>query len=136
MSLRPPALRHVEYRRQDNAIVVRYLKAKILDKVEIVEAGKELTRLLEEGCVPVDGGCTRIVINCVNVGFFASEMFGELIKLEKKGRLTRPTQVDLILCNIKPEIYEVFAITRLNKLFIILGEEEEALTDFQVQPSC
>jgi anti-sigma B factor antagonist len=34
----------------------------------------------------------------------------------------------LVLSNIKPEIYEVFAITRLNKLFDIRDDEAQALT--------
>ena len=36
----------------------------------------------------------------------------------------------LILTNIKPEIYEVFAITRLNKLFDIRDDEAQALAAF------
>jgi len=31
------------------------------------------------------------------------------------------------LCNIRPDIYEVFAITRLNKLFDIKENQETAL---------
>jgi anti-sigma B factor antagonist len=34
------------------------------------------------------------------------------------------------LCNLKPEIYEVFAITRLNQLFDIKNTEQEAMTGF------
>jgi len=34
------------------------------------------------------------------------------------------------LCNLKPEIYEVFAITRLNQLFDIKNTEQDALAGF------
>jgi anti-sigma B factor antagonist len=33
----------------------------------------------------------------------------------------------LRLCSIRPEIYEVFAITKLNKLFKIFEDQEKAL---------
>jgi anti-anti-sigma regulatory factor len=36
----------------------------------------------------------------------------------------------LVLCNIDPQIREVFAITKLDKLFVIRGEEQEALQAF------
>jgi anti-sigma B factor antagonist len=36
----------------------------------------------------------------------------------------------LRLCCIRPEIYEVFTITRLNKLFSIHDTQEQALEGF------
>jgi anti-anti-sigma regulatory factor len=35
-----------------------------------------------------------------------------------------------VLCNIDPQIYEVFEITKLNKLFNIQKEEQAALQAF------
>lgn len=72
-------------------------------------------------------GSERIVINCGNIEFFASEMLGELIKLEKARKKSDGKKADLRLCSMKLEIYEVFAITRLNKLFKIFDSEEGAL---------
>ena len=37
---------------------------------------------------------------------------------------------ELKLSNIRPEIYEVFAITKLNKLFDIEEDEADALAAF------
>jgi anti-sigma B factor antagonist len=34
---------------------------------------------------------------------------------------------ELMLSNIRPEIYEVFAITKLTKLFVIKDDEADAL---------
>jgi anti-sigma B factor antagonist len=36
----------------------------------------------------------------------------------------------LVLCNIDPQIREVFEITRLDKLFVIKNDEQEALQVF------
>jgi len=37
----------------------------------------------------------------------------------------------LKLSNIRPEIYEVFPITRLNRLFEIMDDETDALNSFK-----
>ena len=54
---------------------------------------------------------------------------GKLITLEKK---VKAHGGKLKLSNIRPEIYEVFAITKLNKLFEIKDDEAEALAAFQI----
>jgi anti-sigma B factor antagonist len=36
----------------------------------------------------------------------------------------------LVLCNIDPQIYEVFEITKLNRLFNIQKDEQAALQAF------
>ena len=54
----------------------------------------------------------------------SSAALGKLISFEKKAR-TKKTK--LVLTNIRPEIYEVFAITKLTKLFKIKDDEADAL---------
>ena len=39
-------------------------------------------------------------------------------------------QIDLKLCNISPDIMEVFKITRLNRVFDIYDDENSAITAF------
>ena len=41
-----------------------------------------------------------------------------------------PGVIQLRLASIKPQIYEVFVITKLNKLFKILPSRDEALASF------
>jgi anti-sigma B factor antagonist len=52
---------------------------------------------------------------------------GKLITLDKK---VKSVKGKLRLCCIRPDIYEVFAITRLNKLFSIYDNQEKALEGF------
>ena len=52
---------------------------------------------------------------------------GKLITLDKKVKAHKGK---LKLSNIRPEIYEVFAITKLNKLFDIKDDEADALAVF------
>jgi len=101
--------------------VVRFQDRKILDEASIQQLGIELNALVEQE------NRQALLLNFSNVEFLSSSALGKLITLDKKvkshaGRLK--------LCNIRPEIYEVFAITKLNKLFDIKEDEADALATF------
>ena len=101
--------------------VVRFVDRKILDEVNIQELGQELFQLVEEE------GRQRLLLNFSTVEFLSSAALGKLITLDKKVKARKG---DLRLSNIRPEIYEVFAITKLNKLFNIKDDEADALASF------
>ncbi len=101
--------------------VVRFVDRKILDELNIQELGQELFQLVETD------HRSRILLNFFNVEFLSSAALGKLITLDKK---VKAHGGKLKLSNIRPEIYEVFAITKLNKLFDIKDEEADALAAF------
>jgi anti-sigma B factor antagonist len=101
--------------------VVRFVDRKILDEVNIQELGQELFQLVE------DEGRQRLLLNFSQVEFLSSAALGKLITLDKK---VKSRKGELRLSNIRPEIYEVFAITKLNKLFNIKDDEADALASF------
>jgi anti-sigma B factor antagonist len=101
--------------------VVRFVDRKILDEVNIQELGQELFQLVEEE------GRQRLLLNFSTVEFLSSAALGKLITLDKKVKARKG---ELRLSNIRPEIYEVFAITKLNKLFNIKDDEADALASF------
>lgn len=98
--------------------VVTFNDSKIIDEQAIQELGQELYNLVEKDDRP------KVVLNFAAVEFLSSAALGKLISFEKKAR-TKKTK--LILTNIRPEIYEVFAITKLTKLFTIKDDEADAL---------
>ena len=100
--------------------VVQFKDRKILDESNIQEMGRELFELVEQKR-------TKVLLNFVNVEFLSSAALGKLITLDKKLKAAKG---QLKLSNIRPEIYEVFAITRLNKLFDIHDDEADALATF------
>ena len=115
-----------EYRRLavnevGDVTVVRFRDQKILDDLNIQELGRELSRLVE-----VENR-KRLLLNFSAVEFLSSAALGKLITLDKKVKAAGGT---LKLSNIQPEIYEVFAITKLNRLFEIKDDEAEALAAF------
>ncbi|MFN7813912.1 MAG: STAS domain-containing protein [Planctomycetia bacterium] len=115
-----------QYRRIDaskvgDVTVVRFHDKKILDEAGIQELGAELFGLVE-----VDNR-RSIVLNFTNVEFLSSAALGKLITLDRK---VKAHQGRLKLSNIRPEILEVFQITKLHKIFDIRGEEAEAVAAF------
>lgn len=98
--------------------VVTFVDSKIIDEAEIQELGQELYDLVERD------GRKKIVLNFSNVEFLSSAALGKLIGFDKR---VKQHSAELVLSNIRPEIYEVFAITKLTKLFEIKDDEADAL---------
>lgn len=102
----------------NNVTVVRFQDQKIIDPEAIQELGQELIDLVEKE------ERKKIVVNFANVEFLSSAALGKLITFEK---LTKRVGAELILTNIAPEIFQVFTITNLDKLFQIKDNEADAL---------
>ncbi len=113
--------RRIELTMQGEVTVVRFVDRKILDEANIQELGTELFKLVEQE------KRKSLLLNFSNVEFLSSAALGKLITLDKKMKALGGK---LKLSNIRPEIYEVFAITKLNKLFDIKDDEADALATF------
>ncbi|HQU43865.1 MAG TPA: STAS domain-containing protein [Pirellulales bacterium] len=115
------AHRRLEVSEVGDVTVVRFVDRKILDEASIQELGTELFQLVEQE------NRGKLVLNFSKVDFLSSAALGKLITLDKK---VKARSGKLKLSNIRPEIYEVFAITKLNKLFDIKDDEADALAAF------
>jgi anti-sigma B factor antagonist len=114
------------YRRFDvdevgDVTVVRFRDHKIVEDINIQQLGQEMFHLVE-----VDNR-DKLLLNFSSVDFLSSAALGKLITLDKKMKAHGGA---LKLTNIRPEIYEVFAITKLNRLFDIKDDEADALAAF------
>ena len=101
--------------------VARFVDKKILDETNIQIIGNQLFALIDEDMRQ------KVILHFGNVEYLSSAALGKLITLDKKAKAAK---AQLRLCDIKPEIYEVFAITKLNKLFKIHDDLEKALASF------
>ena len=102
--------------------IVSFLDKKILDEVHIQEIGEELFSMVEEKYK------VKMLLNFENVEYLSSAALGKLITLNKR---IKTENGQLKLCNIKENIYEVFRITKLNKIFEIYDSEEAAVSKFK-----
>jgi anti-sigma B factor antagonist len=114
-------LRRIDVTQKGEVTVVRFVDRKILDEANIQELGVEMFKLVEQE------QRKNLLLNFFNVEFLSSAALGKLITLDKKVKVNGGR---LKLSNIRPEIYEVFAITKLNKLFDIKDDEADALAAF------
>src|ERR1700692_2009885 len=122
MSTSQPRRRRLEVVEEGDVTVVNFIDRKILDEQNIQKIGEDLFSLVDEL------GRKKILLNFGNVEYLSSAALGKFITLNKK---VQAAQGKLILCNIEPNIYEVFEITKLNKLFNIQKEEQASLQAFQ-----
>jgi anti-anti-sigma factor len=113
--------RRLEVSEVGDVTVVRFVDRKILDEGNIQEIGQELFSLVE------NEGRKKLLLNFGTVDFLSSAALGKLITLDKKSKAKG---AKLKLSNIRPEIYEVFLLTHLYKLFDIKDDEAEALAAF------
>jgi anti-sigma B factor antagonist len=101
--------------------VVQFTNNRILDEANIADIGNTLKALIEERDNP------KLLLDFSTVDHLSSAALGMLINANNS---IKQRNGQLRLTNIKPQIYEVFVITKLNKLFRILPSREEALASF------
>ena len=96
----------------------------ILQESEVESFGRALTVLAE-----IPG--TRVVLSFLGVRQLTSLVLGKLILVHK--RLVE-SGGELRLADIDPHIYEMFAITHLDRLFRIFEREDEAIASYHAAP--
>ena len=106
---------------QKDVRVVEFTNNRILDEANIAEIGNSLNVLIDERNNP------KLLLDFGTVDHLSSAALGMLINANKR---IKERNGQLRLANIKAQIYEVFVITKLNKLFRILPTREEAIASF------
>jgi len=108
-------------RKEDGITQVEFVDRNILDEANIQRIGEEITEIIDGDPQP------KLLISFNNVDHLSSAALGTLItihnRLKQKGGQLR-------LANIDPQIYEVFMITKLNKLFDIHESGDDAVASF------
>ena len=103
----------------ENAVVATLADEKILEQADIEALEASIMPLVEQV------GKINLVISFANVKFLTSAVLGLLIRVSKK---IYESDGQLKLCNIEPKILEIFRITRLDKVFDIYEDCDEALS--------
>jgi anti-sigma B factor antagonist len=101
--------------------IVEFMNSKILDEANIAEIGATLNALIDEVEQP------RLLLDFATVDHLSSAALGMLINANNR---IKQRNGQLRLANIKSQIFEVFRITKLDRLFRIYGTRDEALASF------
>ncbi|MCX5658535.1 MAG: STAS domain-containing protein [Planctomycetota bacterium] len=101
---------------------IEFLDRNILEEASIQQIGDEIGQVIDQATTP------KILISFANVEHLSSAALGTLITVNNK---IRAKGGQLRLSNIDPQIYEVFVITKLNKLFQIHENADQAMQSFR-----
>lgn len=107
----------IKLTRDGELTLVEFTSRKLLEENEIAEMGEQLSACVESQLKP------KLIISFAGVDHLSSSALGTLITVNYK---VRERDGQLRLCAINPQIYEVFLITKLNKLFRIYPTIKEA----------
>lgn len=106
----------VTYNERDGIVVGTVFATSMLDALNVTEFGNEVVNYLNEH------PSTRLMLNFENVDYLSSAALTELLRINEAavsgGGSVR-------LCGLSPDIYKVFKITNLDKLFAV--EESESV---------
>ena len=105
----------VEY--AENATIIAFIDERILEEKDIQALQESIMSVIEQA------ERINLILDFCNVRFLSSAVLGLLIRISKK---VYERDGQLKLCNISPNIYEIFKITRLTKIFDIYQDIESA----------
>jgi anti-anti-sigma factor len=96
--------------------------AKILDTAQINDIHQEMAKVIGEIQE------RNMLLDFREVKFLSSAALGMLILVNKT---CKERKINLKLCNIAPDIVQVFKITGMNKVFSICKTTEDAIAAFK-----
>ncbi len=102
--------------------LVIFEDASILDPLQVQDIGEKLHQLI------ADEDRQRMILDFHKVKILSSQMLGVLIGMLKR---THSAKGRIVICGMKPDLYKVFKITNLDKLFSFYESEGHALRSFE-----
>ncbi len=100
---------------------VGFLNSELRGGEQIQHIGRELQEAAAQAVHK------KLLLNFENVSFMSSDMIRKLVMLDKT---CKTSSIQLRLCNLAPNVREIFKITKLDKMFSIEGNKAEALASF------
>jgi anti-sigma B factor antagonist len=106
----------VEY--AENATIITFTDEKILEEKDVQALQESIMSVIEQA------ERINLILDFCNVRFLSSAVLGLLIRISKK---VYERDGQLKLCSINSNIYKIFKITRLTKIFDIYRDIESAV---------
>lgn len=103
----------------ENGVVVVALKtASICNAGAITAVEDSISRFIEQN------HAKKVVIDFNGVKFFSSQMLGTLVSIRAK---LKGCEGEVVISGINPQMYRVFRITNLDKIFRFFEDKEMAV---------
>lgn len=101
---------------------VQFLERHISDTLEIEKMGQRLYQLVENHS-------PQFVLDFAEVEYVSSAALGKLISLNAK---VKARSGRMVFCNIRPELWRIFEICHLDRIFEIRQDDADALACFSL----
>ncbi len=101
---------------------ITFMQKSIIDEVVIHQIGKEIVAVIDGAAQP------KVLISFNGVDHLSSAALGVLITCHNRVRVKNG---QLYLSDISKPIFEIFKITKLNKMFQIADTSESAMKNFK-----
>jgi anti-sigma B factor antagonist len=111
----------LRFEEDGDVTVAKLITQAIMDERVIRVIGQELYRQVEQL------GHDQIVVDFSDVRHFSSALLAVLLELNKRIKATKGR---LILCGLRPELQEVFVVTKLDGTLKIVADISEAMRQF------
>jgi len=112
----------IEERNQGDILIIKALESRIDARIA--------PQFKDHMAQSIDNGKTRIVLNLSSVDFIDSSGLGAIIstlkRLNNKG--SDDQRVELVVCGLSEAVKTMFSLTRMDRVFQIFEDEENALT--------
>jgi anti-anti-sigma factor len=95
---------------------------RLVDGPGIEQCSREIVELLDKTEEKL------VLLHFGRLAFMSSAALGMLVRVNKK---CKEYKISLKLCNISPDIFQVFKITGLDKIFSIHGDAVDAMAAFK-----
>jgi len=109
--------RHLQVTTEGDVFVVRFLERRLIAALPGA-IGEEFNAIVAQE------DCQKLVLSFSGVELLSSEMLGRLIVLHRK---MQQKGGQLKLCQIHPNVRQIFVITKFNTIFDIEDTEESSL---------
>ena len=108
----------VEITSEENAAVVAFNTASISNVEEVAAVSKQIREFIEEKHPK------EVVVDFERVKFFSSQVLGLLLDIRAK---LKTYDGEVVISAINPQLYRVFKITHLDKIFKFFPDKENAV---------
>ena len=108
----------VEITSEGNAAVVAFKTASISNVEEIASVSKQIKEFIE------DKHPKEVVVDFEGVKFFSSALLGLLLDIRAK---LKTYDGEVVISAINPQLYRVFKITHLDRIFKFFPDKENAV---------
>ncbi len=108
----------VEITSEESAVIVAFKTASISNMEEITAASRQIKGFIEEKHPK------EVVVDFEGVKFFSSAVLGLLLDIRAK---LKTYDGEVVISAINPQLYRVFKITHLDKIFKFFPDKENAV---------